>query len=100
MVRRDAAGAKIAIFYLFLAIQECIDLAPHWVADAGWGPADDATSAFDELADRGAIVRDLADPLCADAGLRWPCLAPPALSEVEGSEVEGSGVEPGGLPRA
>lgn len=62
MVRRDVAGVKIAraegwlagaestlnlpleqfvataerrdlaIFYLFLAIQECIDLAAHWVA--------------------------------------------------------------------
>src|SRR5450759_3702320 len=100
MVRRDVAGAKIAraaawlddaairfgddvdmfandrerrdlaIFYLFLAIQECLDLAAHWVADAGWSPADDAASVFDELADRGAIVRDLADPLRGAAGLR------------------------------
>lgn len=100
MVRRDVAGAKIAraaawlddaairfgddvdmfandrerrdlaIFYLFLAIQGCLDLAAHWVADAGWSPADDAASVFDELADRGAIVRDLADPLRGAAGLR------------------------------
>lgn len=100
MVRRDVAGAKIAraaawlddaairlgddvetfvadrdrrdlaIFYLFLAIQECLDLAAHWVADAGWSPTDDAASVFDELADRGAIVRDLADPLRGAAGLR------------------------------
>lgn len=34
------AGIKdrdLAIFYLFLAIQECVDLAAHWVADAGLG---------------------------------------------------------------
>ena len=70
MVRRDVAGAHLArattwlddserlfgqppaefvkaakdrdlvIFYLFLAIQECIDLAAHWVADEGWSPPD------------------------------------------------------------
>ena len=28
----------LAIFYLFLTIQECMDLAAHWVADAGWAP--------------------------------------------------------------
>ncbi len=25
----------LAVFYLSLALQECIDLAAHWVADAG-----------------------------------------------------------------
>jgi uncharacterized protein YutE (UPF0331/DUF86 family) len=66
----DRERRDLAIFYLFLAIQECLDLAAHWVADAGWGPVDDAASAFDELADRGAIARDLADPLRGAAGLR------------------------------
>jgi uncharacterized protein YutE (UPF0331/DUF86 family) len=100
MVRRDVAGARIAratlwlddaarlldqppdafvaatkdrdlaIFYLFLAIQECIDLAAHWVADAGWGSPDDAGSTFDVLADRGAIDRDAAGALRLAAGLR------------------------------
>lgn len=100
MVRRDVAGAHIArttawlddaarlldqspdalvaatkdrdlaIFYLFLAIQECIDLAAHWVADASWGAPDDAASTFDVLAERGAIDRGLADTLHAAAGLR------------------------------
>lgn len=100
MVRRDVAGAKIAratawlddagarlggdangfvadrdrrdlaIFYLFLAIQECIDLAAHWVADAGWTPGDDAGSTFDELASRGALTPELATTLRAAVGLR------------------------------
>jgi uncharacterized protein YutE (UPF0331/DUF86 family) len=60
----------LAIFYLFLALQECIDLAAHWVADAGWGMPDDAGSTFDELADRGAISRELADRLREGVGLR------------------------------
>lgn len=60
----------LAIFYLFLAIQECIDLAAHWVADAGWGAPDDAASTFDVLADRGAIGRELANTLHQAVGLR------------------------------
>ena len=100
MVRRDIAGSKIArastwlddagrlfdqhsdafvaavgdrdlaIFYLFLAIQECIDLAAHWVADAAWGPPDDAGSTFDVLADRGVLDRGLADAMREASGLR------------------------------
>jgi uncharacterized protein YutE (UPF0331/DUF86 family) len=60
----------LAIFYLFLALQESIDLAAHWVADAGWGAPDDAGSTFDVLADRGAIERALADTLREGVGLR------------------------------
>jgi len=60
----------LALFYLFLALQECIDLAAHWVADANWGMPDDAGSTFDELADRHAIPRDLADRLREGVGLR------------------------------
>jgi uncharacterized protein YutE (UPF0331/DUF86 family) len=60
----------LAIFYLFLALQESIDLAAHWVADAGWGAPDDAGSTFDVLADRGAIERPLADRLREGVGLR------------------------------
>lgn len=60
----------LALFYLFLALQECIDLAAHWVADANWGLPDDAGSTFDELADRHAIPRALADRLREGVGLR------------------------------
>ncbi len=60
----------LALFYLFLALQECIDLAAHWVADAGWGAPDDAGSMFDVLAARGAITQPLADRLREGVGLR------------------------------
>lgn len=60
----------LAIFYLFLALQECIDLAAHWVADAGWGVPDDAGSTFDVLADRSVIDRTIADRLREGVGLR------------------------------
>lgn len=66
----DPKGLDLATFYLFLAIQECIDLAAHWVADAGWIAPDDAASTFDVLADRQAITRELATKLRAAVGLR------------------------------
>lgn len=66
----DPKGRDLAIFYLFLAIQECIDLAAHWVADEGWGEPDDAGSAFDMLADRIVLDRETATALRAAVGLR------------------------------
>lgn len=66
----DPKERDLALFYLFLAIQECIDLAAHWVADEGWGEPDDAGSAFDVLADRGVIDREQATALRAAVGLR------------------------------
>jgi len=61
---------ELASFNLFLAIQECIDLASHFVADEDWGPADDAGSAFDVLADHRMIDRDLAEKMRRAVGLR------------------------------
>jgi uncharacterized protein YutE (UPF0331/DUF86 family) len=66
----DRRGRDLALFYLFLAIQECIDLAAHWVAGEGWAPPDDAGSTFDVLAERGVIERSVADGLRAATGLR------------------------------
>lgn len=68
--RAATKDRDLAIFYLFLALQECIDLAAHWVADAGWEVPDDAGSTFDVLADRGAIPRDAAGRLREGVGLR------------------------------
>jgi uncharacterized protein YutE (UPF0331/DUF86 family) len=66
----DPQGRDLASFYLLLATQEAIDLAAHWVADAGWPAPPDASSTFDLLAQHGAIDRGLADGLRAAAGLR------------------------------
>ena len=71
-VEELVAAAKdrdLAAFYLFLAIQEGVDLAAHWVADAGWAVPDDAASTFDVLAERAAIDRDLATSLRLATGL-------------------------------
>lgn len=66
----DARRADLAAFYLFLAIQEAIDLAAHWIADAGWPPADDVGSTFDVLADRGGITPELASGMRAIVRVR------------------------------
>lgn len=66
----DPQASDLASYYLQLAIQEVIDLAAHWVADAGWALPDDASSTFKVLAGHGAIDRGLADDLRAAAGLR------------------------------
>ena len=70
----DVRARDLASFYLFLAIQECIDLAAHWVADSGWAPPEDAGSTFDILTEQHAIPRDLAEVMkeprdCATASL-------------------------------
>jgi uncharacterized protein YutE (UPF0331/DUF86 family) len=69
-LRSDAAGRDLAAFHLFLAVQEAVDLAAHWVADAGWTPPDDVGSTFDVLAAHGAIDRQLADQMRAIVRVR------------------------------
>ncbi len=66
----DTKEKDLASFYLFLAIQEAIDLASHWVADENWGSPDDASSTFLVLADRRAIDRELAEDMRSAVGLR------------------------------
>jgi uncharacterized protein YutE (UPF0331/DUF86 family) len=66
----DVRSRDLACFYVLLGIQECIDLAAHFVADAGWAPPDEAESTFDILAEKGVIERSLADSLRGAAGLR------------------------------
>jgi uncharacterized protein YutE (UPF0331/DUF86 family) len=66
----DVKDRDLATFYLFLAIQECIDLATHWVADAGWETPEDAASMFDVLADRRVLDREAAARLRGAVGLR------------------------------
>src|SRR5687767_1337013 len=66
----DVKSRDLATFYLFLAIQECIDLAAHWVSDAGWDVPDDAAATFDLLAEHGILEPDLVMILRGAVGLR------------------------------
>lgn len=66
----DERQRDLATFYLFLAIQECVDLAAHWVADRGWGPPERAGEAFEILREKGVLDDDLTAGLRGAAGLR------------------------------
>lgn len=66
----DVRGRDLTAFYLQLAIQDCVDLATNWVAEAGWPPPEDAGSAFGTLADHDLISRNLATFLREAVGLR------------------------------
>lgn len=66
----DLQGRDLASFYLLVAIQEVIDLAAHWVADAGWPAPPDAAATFDLLAEHGALGHEQAAGLRAAVGLR------------------------------
>jgi uncharacterized protein YutE (UPF0331/DUF86 family) len=66
----DVKSRDLASFYLFLAIQECIDLAAHWVSDAGWNVPDDAAATWDLLAEHRALDEDLATAMRGAVGLR------------------------------
>jgi hypothetical protein len=84
----DARRADLASFYLLLATQEAIDLAAHWLAEAGWPPADDVGSTFDALVvvgpngSRVAPTRvgcPTANPVGCPTGVRHPAMAAPPL---------------------
>jgi len=66
----NVEARDLATFYLFLAMQETIDLAAHWVADEGWDTPDDAGATFDVLVSRTVISLELAGRLRAMVGLR------------------------------
>ncbi len=66
----DLRSQDLASFYLFLAIQECIDLAAHWISDEDWGPPEDAAGSFEILVHRGALDDDLGEQMIQAVGLR------------------------------
>ena len=58
------------ILNLFLALQECSDLALHVVSARGLGVPGDVRSAFELLAKAGMIDGELGSKLAAAVGLR------------------------------
>jgi uncharacterized protein YutE (UPF0331/DUF86 family) len=66
----DRTAREVVILNLFVAIQACLDLATHWIADEGWDVPQRYGEIFLALADHGIIPRPLALRLVAAAGLR------------------------------
>jgi len=66
----DRTVREVITLNLFVAIQSCLDLATHWVADEGWEMLGTYADAFVVLADHGVIPRELATRLAAAAAFR------------------------------
>jgi uncharacterized protein YutE (UPF0331/DUF86 family) len=71
----DAFGAdrttrEIVTLNVFVAIQACLDLAAHWLADAGWEIPATYAELFESLARHGVIDRELATSLAGPAAFR------------------------------
>ena len=56
--------------WLQIAIEACVDIAEHVVADEGWTPPTSARASFEVLALNGRIPVDLAQRLGSAAALR------------------------------
>lgn len=67
---KDEEKRDLATFYTFIVVQECIDIAAHWVADAGWRSPSEAGGMFDVLCENGQITADMAKGLRQAVGLR------------------------------
>lgn len=66
----DEPTHDLCAFYLILAVEECIDLAEHLVAEKRWGVPESSGGEFDLLAKQGVIDVDLARKMREAVGLR------------------------------
>jgi uncharacterized protein YutE (UPF0331/DUF86 family) len=57
-------------FNLLLAVQACIDIASHFIADEKWPVAKSIGDSFTRLEEHGVIPSHLAEALRRGAGLR------------------------------
>lgn len=67
---REPALHDLAERYLHLAVEACLDLANHWIADRGLGTPDSNRDSFTLLERAGAIPPELAERLRGWAGFR------------------------------
>lgn len=66
----DRTAREIVVLNLFVALQECVSLAVHWLADEGLTVPQTYGEVFRRLGEREVIASDLAGRLAAAAGLR------------------------------
>jgi uncharacterized protein YutE (UPF0331/DUF86 family) len=69
-LRTDALLRAAVERWIQVAIDSCVDLAYHVIADNGWTPAESARAAFLRLAEHNVIDAELAARLGLAAGLR------------------------------
>jgi uncharacterized protein YutE (UPF0331/DUF86 family) len=66
----DRTAREVVILNLLVAVQTCLDLAAHWLADEGWDVPPTYGDMFVILAEHHVIEHPLALKLAAAAGLR------------------------------
>jgi uncharacterized protein YutE (UPF0331/DUF86 family) len=66
----DRTIREVVILNLFVALQECLSLAAHWLSDAGLDVPQSYAQVFQRLGERGVVAPDLAGRLAAASGLR------------------------------
>ena len=66
----DRTAREVVTLNLFVAIQACLDLAAHWLADAGWDMPGTYADVFAALAEHGVIPRELGTRLASAAAFR------------------------------
>jgi len=67
---RDRTAREVVVLNLFVALQNCLTVATHWLADAKLDVPAGYREALLALRDRGVLQADLAERLAAAAGLR------------------------------
>jgi uncharacterized protein YutE (UPF0331/DUF86 family) len=66
----DRTTREVVVLNLFVALQECVSLAAHWLADEGATVPASYGEMFRRLGEQGVIANDLALRLAAASGLR------------------------------
>jgi uncharacterized protein YutE (UPF0331/DUF86 family) len=66
----DRDALDLVSFNLMLAVQVCVDVASHLIADEGWPLAATAAQSFQRLFEHGVISQGVADMLGRATGLR------------------------------
>ena len=66
----DRDTLELVAFNLMLAVQSCLDIASHLIADEAWPPAVTLGEAFERLGERGVLDHTTVEPLRRAASLR------------------------------
>ncbi len=66
----DRTAREVVVLNLFVALQECVALAAHWLADSGADVPAGYRELFLSLARDGVLDASLAQKLAAASGLR------------------------------
>lgn len=67
---RDRTAREVVVLNVFVALQDAVSLATHWLADEALDVPPSYADVFRRLGERGVISRDLSERLAAASGFR------------------------------